>query len=279
MKYNHIITENMKDAFKKDLDEIGFPHKYEQSAIGSWVTFEISQSDPRWPGVSEIMSRHNIKPSNAKIIFTEAEKLVVDYLYISSASCGYPQPEDGYQNITYDGNTGCHKCSMDLVQKSLFRMKSEPKWGRRGIIGLNWVFDEYFVRPEIWKEVFEPFGVKSRPVLKHRQGTELETVVQLDIVERATAPIKQIGISPNPCPVCNRMRYFYPRCFPYPTFESPQSLHLFKSQEYFGDGGSSHRWTVISQEMYRWILKKKVRGVRFIPMVDDPQEYIRTHLE
>jgi hypothetical protein len=280
MKWFHIISENLKDAFKADLDKIGFAYEYTKDITGRWVRFEISQSDSRWPMVSEVMQRHNIKPWNARYEFSKAEWLAVDYLKMGpQGHFGYPQPEEGYESITYDDTNGCESCGMDYVQQSPFRMKGEPKWGRSGFSQLNWVFDEYFVRPEIWKEVFEPFGVKSRPVLKHRQGTELETVAQLDIVERATSPIKTVGLSPNPCPVCSRMRYFYPLYSPYPAFEVPQSLHIFKSWEYFGDGGASHRWTVVSQEMYRWILKKKVRGVSFVPMVDDPQEYIRTHLE
>jgi hypothetical protein len=293
MKIFHKIMENMyvyhrtsdggkteiNDQFKKALDSIGFVYEFEEDITGKWVKFEISQTDARWPAISEVMQRHNIKPQNARILFSDSEMLAVDYLYFSADPYGYPQPEEGYGKITYDNSNGCDQCRMDLVQQLPFRMKSEPKWGRRGVIGLNWVFDEYFARPEIWREVFEPFGVKSRPVLKHRQGTELETVVQLDITERATAPVRTAGLASNPCPVCGRMRYSYPRYFPYPAFEAPQSLHIFKSQEYFGDGGASHRWTIVSQEMYRWILKKKVRGVGFIPMVDDPQEYIRTHLE
>jgi hypothetical protein len=287
MKYFHCVSENCagkdrlrKELFKQDLDKVGFAYEYTEDITGRWVRFEISQTDPSWPLIQEILQRHDIKPSNAKILFTETELLAVDYLYFGAILIGYPQPEDdfGYVKTTYDG-AGCEDCGMGYSQTGLFRIKEEPRWGRRGIMGLNWVFDELFVRPEIWREVFEPFGIKCRPVLKYKKETELETVVQLDIRDFSSSSINMAGLIANPCHVCGRSRYYYPRYEPYPSFNIPQSLDLFKTQEYFGDGGASHQWIVVSQEMYRLFKKKQVRGVHFVPMVDDPQEYIRTHLE
>ena len=47
-------------------------------------------------------------------------------------------------------------------------MKAEPKWGRRGVLQLNWVFDEYFATPEVWASFFEPHGIECRPVMNTR---------------------------------------------------------------------------------------------------------------
>ena len=41
-------------------------------------------------------------------------------------------------------------------QVSPFRMKESPNWGRRSILQMNWLFDEYFVKPEVWNAVFQP---------------------------------------------------------------------------------------------------------------------------
>jgi hypothetical protein len=146
---------------------------------------------------------------------------------------------------------------------------------------LFWVFGEYFVRPEVWHDVFEPFGVKCRPVLQYKKETELKTVVQLDITELATSSLRSNDLlTTELCPVCGLGKYDYSGHGPYPTFEVPQSQDMFKTQECFGGGWEVFRLIIISQDLYRHILKKKqTRGVSFIPMVDDPQEYIRTHLE
>jgi hypothetical protein len=129
MKLEHKIMVNRKDEFKKDLDEIGFPCHYEQSAIGSWITFEISQSDSRWETISAIMRQHNIKSFSVETKFNNAELLESDYLimWVDWVN-GYPQPESGYEKITYDN--GCQECRMGIVQKSPFRLKGEPRWGR-----------------------------------------------------------------------------------------------------------------------------------------------------
>jgi hypothetical protein len=41
-------------------------------------------------------------------------------------------------------------------------MKREPKWGHRGILQLNWVFDEFFVQVGEPASVFQAVGVEVR---------------------------------------------------------------------------------------------------------------------
>ena len=67
-------------------------------------------------------------------------------------------------------------------------MKGEPRWGRRSVLQLNWVFDEYSATPEVWNAVFRPIGVESMPVLG-RRGKVLTTVVQMVIDERVPVDV------------------------------------------------------------------------------------------
>jgi hypothetical protein len=60
-------------------------------------------------------------------------------------------------------------------------MKRSPAWGTKSILQLNWIFDEYFVTPTAWRQVFEAFGIACKPVLLDRTGEVLDSVVQLDI--------------------------------------------------------------------------------------------------
>jgi hypothetical protein len=287
VKWIHRIMVNCrgKDGFLKGLEDIGFGYRRNDSSIGSFAEFEISHADPTWETISDLMQRYGIPDYGSVIEYSPIELVEPDFLKMwFDWPNGYPLPDDnaGYEKTTYDDTQGCDQCGMGYVQKEPFRIKGEPKWGRRCYMKLNWVNDEYFVRPEIWHEVFKPFGIRSRPVLKYKGDTALETVVQLDISDFATSSLKNNSMLIERCSVCGRERYRYVdiNYYPYPTFEVPQSFPLFKTKEYFGSGGESIRYIVISQDLYRYMLKRKqVRGVHFIPLVDDPQEYIRTHLE
>jgi len=71
---------------------------------------------------------------------------------------------------------------MGLVQKAPFRMRGEPKWGTKHILQMNWVFDEFFVRIEVWDKVFRKFGIEKLPVVQHKTDKPLESVVQLKVL-------------------------------------------------------------------------------------------------
>jgi hypothetical protein len=80
---------------------------------------------------------------------------------------GYPLPREelGYLIATYDLSEYCMECGVGAKQVAPFRMRGEPKWGRRGILQLNWVFGEYFVKPSVWRDVFEPHHIPYRSVI------------------------------------------------------------------------------------------------------------------
>jgi hypothetical protein len=45
---------------------------------------------------------------------------------------------------------------------------------------LDWVADEFLVKPEMFDKVFRPLGIASRPVLDSKSIAVLQTVVQPD---------------------------------------------------------------------------------------------------
>ena len=83
-----------------------------------------------------------------------------------------------FRQASYDLGQFCERCGVGLKQTAPFQMIGEPKWGKRGILQLNWVFDQFFATPGIWASVFDPHGVASR-VVTDTKGRELKTVVQL----------------------------------------------------------------------------------------------------
>jgi hypothetical protein len=192
---------------------------------------------------------------------------------------GYPQPESAkegypdYLGMTYDNRVPgyCAHCGIGAVQQAPFRIKAEPKT-RSGIFSLEWVHDEFFVRPELFDEVFRPFGVESLPVLHHRTGLPAETLIQLKIDKVSASPRNLSGIvgyGVETCPICSRRKYVHQFPWAPPSFlTSPGPWALFKSQEYFGSGGSAWRAIIVSNELYQAIAKYKLRSIRFEPLDD-----------
>src|SRR5262249_30101958 len=100
------------------------------------VTFEIDESDSAWPRISEWATRRSaldmVSSHFSPEEIAEAEWLGMDPRWHWS----YPQPEDdfGFRSVTYDLSQYCSTCGIGAVQKAAFRMKSEPRWGRNGIL-------------------------------------------------------------------------------------------------------------------------------------------------
>lgn len=108
-----------------------------------------------------------------------------DWYHITTGQLGYPQPQNdfGYINKTYDNLNACPTCNIGLKQKDEFRFRSEPKAKHSQFLGLNWVFDQIFVR-QIVKDIFEEENITginfSRPVID-RTGLPITGLYQLRV--------------------------------------------------------------------------------------------------
>jgi hypothetical protein len=165
-----------------------------------------------------------------------------------------------YLRQTYDFSEACEKCWTGRKQTAPFRMKKSPAWGRRSILQLEWVTDEFFVKPDVYESIFRPFGIGSRPVLLHTTRAELDTVVQLVIDARAEVQVRGIPLQ-RICSGCGEKDYHLgTRGFPH----SPQhtKLPVFKSSQVF-DG--YNRRVYVSNGLYRRIVDAKLKGADFAP--------------
>ena len=180
-----------------------------------------------------------------------------------------PEDDFEYEKVCYDLSDFCNKCGIGKVQVKPLRMKAEPKWGKKHILQLNWIFDEYFTLPDVWESTFKPFGIDCKPVIHHRSGKELETVVQLDVAKIAKSSLQftdehRYAI----CGDCNRKKYLPIVRGPYPLFEQQPSDHMLKTQEYFGSGASAKKAIMVSSTLFRQIKQHKLKGVEFFPCSD-----------
>jgi hypothetical protein len=137
--------------------------------------------------------------------------------------------------------------------------------GRRSAMQLNWVFDEYFVKPDVWETVFRPAGIACRPVLKGRTERALETVVQLSMADET--PIETEGLAYEDCPVCGRRKFGRVTRGPSPAPLATQGA-MFRSREPFGSGAAADRLVFVAQPLFGAIEAAKLLGVEFRPCGD-----------
>lgn len=230
------------------------------------IAFDITESDVRWPAVrSWVDKRQALDLISTK--FTPQEIANAHWLWmIPSWHHGYPQPREqefGYLQATYDLSKFCHSCGTGKVQRAPFQMKAEPKWGRREILQLNWVFGEFFVTPQLWKAVFEPAGIACREVFDRGERT-LQTVVQLVIEEELDLALDEY--EPMNCEVCGRAKYapHVRGLFPPPNMQPKNNA--FGSVQIFGSGASANRCILVSQSVSAAL--RDVSGVNFWPVAN-----------
>lgn len=195
--------------------------------------------------------------------FDNAIRLIL----LSPWANGYPMPDGdgGYKRITYNNSSYCNTCGIGLVQKEPFRLKQAPKWsGHKKMFSLNWVYDELFVKKDFYDELFKPLGIQSKEVLLYKKETVIEDTVQL-IIPEVNVSLNLEGYQFQICKDCNRKRYDLINVGFFPSFyESPGSLQIFKSKEWFGTGASARKYVFVSQEFRRELVKRKV-SANYIP--------------
>jgi hypothetical protein len=232
----------------------------------SFVAFDVDEDHPNWSKLRLLLARWKVSDF-VSTEFTKNEIEAATWVdLVPDWHHGYPQPDEpkfGYLRATYDLSEWCDTCGIGMKQKAPFQMKGEPKWGRRAILQLNWVFDEYFVTPEIWSSVFKPRGIACRPVT-NTKGAELKTVVQL-VVEEEVGIVTE-GLTPERCATCGRVKYLPVTRGFFPALTTKPTGAIVKTREYFGSGAAAHKRVLVSQELARALVAAKVRGASFWPV-------------
>jgi hypothetical protein len=295
MEIFHRICADVKrnPQFKAGIDLLQFRYQYTDNIVGKNVHFEISENHPLWPQIRELAIRYDAFCAIAvRVQYSRADIAGAAWLSIrATRHRGYPQPEDDYRYQVYDPNGYCDRCGIRTTQSTPFRFKSEPK-GRDGFLQLNWVFDEFFVRPEV-RELFDDAGVTGAgygPCMDHSSGRPLESLSQLLILNvlppglvstepnavtcqpnNEEGPAKSYGGRlryPHDYPYCGRVKYHWPLLgqTTYIAEVFRGAPDIVKSHEWFGSGGSASREVLVSQKVSRLIIDNKLRGLSLAPV-------------
>lgn len=275
MRVIHRVTLVDEPERRSMLASLGVRFGTPESPLVRVLWFDIEEADPAWGQLRTIIPKWNIEdgcnPANLGMVHAEFSKRELEaapFLQVFAWLNDYPQPSDdcGYRKLTYDLANYCSTCGIGKTQIAPFRLKSEPKWGKRRIMQLNWVFDEFFVHPEVWEQLFRPVGINCIPVLEHNTGKPLQTVVQLQIDEVATSALSMADQPSEMCSICARKKFVPITGKFFPPFTSKQSGNLFKTQECFGSGASAWNATVASSSVYRAVQGLKLSSMTFVPM-------------
>ena len=264
MRLNHYVVVTPSDELAAELQRFGIAVKIKRIS-----TFTMYADDPRWRRIQNLL--RDCHATIREIYeYSEQERRQSPFLDVRSGKeGGYPQPEkdSGWEIATYDLSRYCAACGSHAQQMQPFHMIGEPKFGRSDVVSLGWVYDQLFVRTEIWERVFEPFGIESLPVLRHKTRLPLETVVQLKIDDISPFPLDANDKwESSVCTVCGQKKNCgSPRTPYFPHFVGNPKGHLFKTHELFGAGLISARAIICSHELYQAIASAGVRGFQLEP--------------
>lgn len=256
----------MSDRDRKAFSDVGI--KLKTGARLPWggatiVGLDIGEFDRRWLLAQPVIEKYKI----TEFLFTKFSNSELEsaksLCMLGKSNRGYPQPEEdfGYLSATYDLTDYCSKCGNGCRQVRPFRLKSIPLL-KRSVMQLNWVFDEFFVSHEVWTEVFKPFGIECWPVIAHKSGEQVESLVQLKI-ERSVQ-LRMKDLDGTECALCGRakvpldLRGFAP---------APLSMqgNISRSIQAFGTGAAAFDRIIVSAPLYRQIKRAKLRCVQFYP--------------
>lgn len=215
--------------------------------------------------------------------------MTTNWYHITTGQFGYPQPENdfGYIGKTYDRSNACLTCNIGLRQKDEFRFRSEPKAQHSQFLGLNWVFDQIFVRQAV-KDIFEMEKVAgiefSQPVI-NKTGLPITGLYQLRVdnllseglftdnlkSEICELPkdksmfkfLKANSSKPAKGPFCGQTKYNFPQgdnCIRIKANAFDNKTDFVRLNYYFGSGGSANRPIIISDRVKQIIDREKWRG-------------------
>lgn len=302
MKINHRIALRHDDPFWHHIERLGLD--YERGSPDNVLRLAISvlnvtEDHAQWPEVERLLAKYGPATHSVSNKFTKAELGAAEWLELSALGHhGYPQPERdfGYKEATYDVSDACRICGIGRVQNAPFRLRSEFKASHSQVVQLNWVFDEFFLRPEACDGLLGAAitGIDFLAPVIHKNDRPSEQVAQMIVKTTLPPALDPTGLEPVTCkpqneewqalqrlipsrpapgphcggPYCGRIKYHRMRKGPFRFGRNAfaGAPDVVKSHEWFGSGGAAFRLVLVSQRFRQCFVAAKWRGVSFEPI-------------
>jgi len=198
--------------------------------------------------------------------FTKTEMEHADFFAIHpSWHFEYPQPKENfvYEAITYNPENVCKNCGIKLKPINSFEIKKNPKWGKRNIVQLNWIFDEYFVSCNLKNQLEKNSDIKFKSVNNYKTKIILDDIFQINIYEYIDLNMPA-GTDFEQCKICKQIKYLpHTRGF----FPSPKSSNftITHSVQSFGSACNSYHAVLINKDIYNLFNRIGVNGISYTP--------------
>jgi len=261
-----------KKCFRK-LAKLGIaPWASGPAKFSSVRFFDISEDDPRWPQVSEIIRKNRI-PSVARAEFTKQEILSAEWVWISPVYFedeSFPEPhlDKSWKRVAFDYKNECPECGVGLRQKAPIRLKGEPNLKNNDFMSVFWAYP-ILARPEVLNTLIENRieGFEIWPVINHSSDTPLETVGQMRVMDEL-----------SPCIIPDNLQREHRRCthvkyygishvmLTYPRANFMNLPDLIRSGEWFGTGYAANQLIFASAKFVKVYMESGWRGLSLAPI-------------
>ena len=274
MKIWHRLGFSRQDDVEGSLTAIGVRYEKTEGFQGSYlIDFDISESDPKWPLVAELLRRTD--PINfVWTEFTQQEILDAAWLKVVAAHpVGYAYPRYlGWKETTFEN--GCPQCGVGVRQKAPFRIRAEPRLGKKAFASLHsdWPL---FCTPEVLA-LFQAQGIQGYetcPVLLQRTGEPSQRMQQLLIPAVAEPALVEELVEREKfrrelCQVCKQIRYTpYTRgMMPLRRASLVTGVDFQVTSEWFGSGYDAHRDILVSNRIARLCVEQAWKGLVLWPV-------------
>lgn len=242
-------------------------------SCGLLLVFEISDTSPYFADVLSFMNdRTEFKP-RVRIEYSKKELEEAKYLSIwLRRYSGYPQPEgaidikNSYINYTFDTSDFCTKCGSGLIQNDSFYLKKTFNIDKIRFGGVYWEYDTFFITNEL-RDLFikEKFsGIEFFPVKSIKTKQVVNNIVQLKINSIFPSKLKYEIEKVINCKQCNQTRDVVKTNS---ELSAPKEIinqldkDFYLSQEFHGDGLLCCKSVLISNRVYKFFVKEKIKNI------------------
>jgi rubredoxin len=269
----HRVTFGHKDGVETIIESLNVRFKRSPLPGGGYLMhIDITESDPRWPQVNDLVQRRGALDMY-DTIFTPEE--IVDAAWVRlrpNFEQGFPQPEEEmkkWRQITYEDY--CPECGAGYRQKAPFRLAKEPRLGKHDFLCLYWTYTVFCTSKVLQVlQTHQIHGYEAWPAVIHRTGEPSKNVSQLVFPAVAGPGLADVDRhQPETCPRCGVTKYAYhKRGYMRLRRESLRpAADIQLTHEWFGSGGHmAFREILISNVLARLILENEWRGVALKPI-------------
>jgi hypothetical protein len=295
MRIEHRYLTFEKDMkLTKLLDQLTIKYKVTEKRYAENVElyaleFFLHEDNPRFSVLRDAVSDFEINPQTGTI-YEKTDYSTADWFIINTGEYQYPQPEDGYEEATFNVEKHCTHCGIGKVQNAPYRFRTDPKQHNNQFWGLRWEFDAIFVR-QAAKNILEKEEISgisfSNPVL-HKSGIPISEFYQLHINTILKTGFDSYNTKTITCKInneenlnvdlyakyCGGIKFHHPMIGGYlfnrGVFDKKNDI--VQSSEYFGSGGSASKLQIVSKRFKNIVDANKLKGLSFIPVIHEKFE-------